>query len=113
MTRTYIAAPIGADEAHERRSNCREALLFAQFVEGLDETPVTFAFEAVLRGWLDDSAPHDRAVGIFIDHILLRRCVRMRLLPGVVSPGMQKEIDLAREVGIPVLVGLTDEEYAG
>ena len=113
MNRTYICAPIGSDDPAVVYGNCLAALDFGSMVAmTMREIPVTFAFMATIQGWLRDDSPEERGIGIDIDRKLLARCTRVRIMPGRISHGMHDELQLARELGIPVYIGLRNVDVA-
>lgn len=116
-SRTYLCAPLAATGGlGNSREDRIHALECARGIRRLGESVVDFAFYATLEpGWLDDSDPEDRRVGLECGRLLMSRCDRVRVFlpPGCAepTPGMLREIGVARYLWLPVLRGLTGEEW--
>lgn len=105
--RTYICAPISSEDPSRVVGNCHMALGFAEAVrEAYGESTITFSFEVVLNGWLDDNDELERRLGMNMSNMLLKCCNAVRIMPGVITDGMRHEIGLALACNISIYIGL-------
>jgi hypothetical protein len=95
----FIAHPIGGDI----RSNVEKVLRICEEVHTKDIIPV--APYLVSLQYLDDTVIEDRELGMEANHECFRRRYidELWLFGDTISSGMQKEVLLARAVGIPVV----------
>ena len=104
--RTFICAPVGDPSPLVVEANCRLALGFAAAIENIYGKPaITWAYDCILKGWLDDGDEEEREVGVGIGRTLLASCDRLCVLPGRITPGMEGDISLAIRLFIPIHVG--------
>lgn len=94
----YVASPLAGDiEGNLKRANehCR-------FVVANEAIP--FAPHVFFSGFLKDEIPEERSIGMFLGREMLKKCAALWAFcdDGEPSQGMQTEIALAQELGIPV-----------
>lgn len=114
MKLIYIAHPIKGDV----EGNCEKVVEICKDIrkEHPDIIPVA-PYLATLQ-YLDDSKEKDRVDGMYLNDLMLEKCCDQLWVFGThISEGVQAEINLAEEAGIPVYyfngtenIGLEDEE---
>ena len=100
MTKTvFIAHPISGDV----RGNVKKVLEICEMIHTKDIIPV--APYLVSLQYLDDAVVEDRELGMEANHECFRRHYidELWLFGDFISTGMWKEINLARELGIPII----------
>jgi hypothetical protein len=101
MKIVYIAHPIGGNVA----DNIDKIKRIIRYINLSEPDIVPFAHYLVDLAALDDNNPLERARGIKNDIALLRAGFinELWLYGAKISPGMQAEINLARELQIPII----------
>lgn len=96
----YIAHPISGDIA----GNLEKIKAIVRHINLTEPDVVPFAHYVVDCESLDDNVPEERERGIKNDIALLKAgfITEMRLYGDRISKGMRHEIELAKELGIPV-----------
>jgi hypothetical protein len=104
----YIAHPISGDV--ER--NCKKVLDICKEIHSKETVPVV-PYLVSLK-YLDDSIETDRERGISVNLEYFRRGFidELWLYGDTISPGMEKEISLAKELGIPTVCKTKATELA-
>lgn len=92
----YIASPLSGD-VEQNLDFARQACLNAM-AQGV--TP--FAPHLLYPQMLDDGDPAQRELGMKMGNQILALCDELWLCGDVISPGMRKEHELAKELNIPV-----------
>ncbi len=98
MTRklVYIASPLSGDVEHNL-DFARQACLNA-----MAQGATPFASHLLYPQMLDDGDPAQRELGMRMGDQILGLCDELWLCGDVVSPGMARERELAKELDIPV-----------
>ena len=98
----YIAAPYAAPTELEVQANVRfheDAMFYA-----INQNCIPLATALLYPPIMTDTEPAERAYGIALGMQMLARCDELWYFSeNGVSPGMQQEIDLANQLGIPVI----------
>ena len=92
----YIASPYAGDVQENilaAQNACRYAMA---------QGAVPIAVHLMYPQILDDSSPGDREAGLQIGIRVLKACDELWLCGGRISAGMQRELDAAVQLGIPV-----------
>lgn len=92
----YIASPYKGDV----EQNVMRAKRYARFVARQCFVPV--CPHIYLTQFLDDTDPGERVAGMFLGLQMLKRCNQMFVFGSVISEGMQKEINFAKNHNIPI-----------
>ncbi|MEG1757673.1 MAG: DUF3850 domain-containing protein [Oscillospiraceae bacterium] len=98
----YVCSPLRGDidkNMAKAREYCRSVIIAGY---------VTLAPHVALCGVLDDNKPAERETALALGLELLHRCDELWAFGSVVSEGMAAEIDLAKQLGIPVKTVLFD-----
>ena len=92
----YIASPYAGD--------VKENILAAQNAcrYAMAQGAVPIAVHLMYPQILDDSSPGDREAGLQMGIRVLKACDELWLCGGRISAGMQRELDAAVQLGIPV-----------
>lgn len=98
----YVCSPLGAKTPEEIRANMIKARKYMSIVSEKYNCRA-IAPHAILPAFLDDNIPEERALGLKFGLDLLRICKKMVVCGSVISLGMQKEIEFAKEHGIEVI----------
>lgn len=97
MKLVYICSPLRGDI----KRNVANAIRYCLFATTQDVIP--FAPHAFFTPFLDDRIEAHRMKGMAMGLDMLERCSELWAFGKYVSSGMKAEIDLAIELGIPVL----------
>lgn len=92
----YIASPYAGDVQENilaAQNACRYAMA---------QGAVPIAVHLMYPQILDDSSPGDREAGLQMGIRVLKACDELWLCGGRISAGMQRELDAAVQLGIPV-----------
>ena len=92
----YIASPYAGDVQENilaAHNACRYAMA---------QGAVPIAVHLMYPQILDDSSPGDREAGLQMGIRVLKACDELWLCGGRISAGMQRELDAAVQLGIPV-----------
>ncbi len=102
MTLVFLAHPVGAPTLIEHRANLARAKRWLAFlIRAFPQHAFTMPYLQYCEV-LDDSDADDRARGIAMDRVVLRRCDELWLIGGRISRGMNDELEYATEHEIPV-----------
>ena len=96
MKLVYIASPYAGDipnNVERAKEYCKQAL---------EQGVIPMAPHLLYPQFLEDSDPEQRSLGLRAGLELLARCDEMWVFGGEISPGMSREIQFAREHGIPI-----------
>lgn len=96
MKLVYICSPLRGDV--ER--NIRKANGYCRFAASKSAVPI--APHAMFTGFLDDTIPEERKVGLAMGLELLGRCSEVWVFGEKFSEGMKAEIKAAEELNIPI-----------
>lgn len=96
MKVVYIASPYGSDP-EKNTEFAKQSLLYA-----IKQNVVPLASHLLYPQILDDSSAEERNIGLQLGIELLLRCDEVWVCGGIISEGMQAEIDIATEFLIPV-----------
>ncbi len=103
----YVCSPYNpriADEAATRRlmaKNLHNAELFSRAVAEQGATPI--APHLLFTRFMDDTDPAERDLGLKMAKQLLRFCDELRVFGDMITEGMRSEINLAKELHIPIV----------
>lgn len=104
MKRIYVASPlksVTADGVEANIARARRLCLLA--MKAHDVAP--FAPHAFYTSFLDDSDIDERELGIWAGQMYLEVCNELWVYTKAgISKGMREEMDMAKELNIPVLV---------
>ena len=98
----YICSPLRADTAEEMRLNILKAREQMEVVSEIYNCRA-IAPHAILPDYLDDNNPEERALGIKFGLDLLKLCKLVVVCGDVISEGMRREIEVAKELGIDII----------
>ena len=96
MTVVYICSPLRGDiERNIRKANgyCRFAV---------SQSAVPIAPHTILTGFLDDTIPEERQIGMTLGMELLSRCDELWVFGAKLSAGMEAELKVAQQLKLPV-----------
>lgn len=96
MKLVYICSPLrGNVERNIRKANgyCRFAAT---------KSVVPLAPHAMFTGFLDDTIPEEREIGLAMGLELIKRCSELWVFGNRMSEGMKAEIKVAEELNIPI-----------
>ena len=96
MKIVYVCSPLRGDI----EVNIRNAREYCRKTVAMGFIPI--APHTIYTEYLDDREPAQRRQGLLIGLELLQKCDELWAFGTVTSEGMDKEIELAREYGIPV-----------
>ena len=91
----FVCSPFGG-----KKKNLDAAINYCLMEVELGNTP--FAPHLLYPQMLDEAT--DRQLGIDMGIEMLQRCDELHAWGGMITPGMQKEIDAAEHMGIPVVM---------
>ena len=98
----YVCSPLSADTAEGVRLNMLKAREQMEVVSGIYNCRA-IAPHAILPEYLDDHNPEERALGLKFGLDLLKLCKLMVVCGDVISDGMRREIEVAKELGIDII----------
>lgn len=98
----YVCSPLGADTAEKVRLNMIKAGEQMKVVSEIYNCRA-IAPHAILPEYLDDQNPEERALGLKFGLDLLKLCKFMVVCGDVISDGMRREIEVAKELGIDII----------
>lgn len=104
MKTVYVAGPYTNPDPV---SNTNKAIAAANDLIDLGFAP----FVPHLYHWCHEQAPRDYEDWMAVDFAWVRRSDFLLRLPGE-SPGADREVDLAKELGIPVCYSVADVQQA-
>ena len=96
MRKVFVCTPYRGDI----EKNLEVAKSIARVAAICDYVPVVP--HLLFPQFLDDSNPQERILGLRLGADMLRKCDEMWLLVGKLSRGMQYELDLAKELKLPI-----------
>lgn len=102
----YIASPYAGD-VHENILVAQNACRYA-----MAQGAVPIAVHLMYPQFLDDGSPEDREAGLQMGIRVLKACDELWLCGDRVSAGMQRELDAAVQMGIPIR-RINSQELAG
>lgn len=101
MSLTYVCSPLSAPTRAEMLANAAKATTYmVQAEKEFGDRAV--APHAYLPYLLDDSVPEQRALALDFGMKLLVMCSRLIVFGSWISSGMEGEIKMAQELGIPI-----------
>lgn len=92
----YVCSPVRGDvEANVAKAKeyCKTVLIMGY---------IPLAPHVAYSGMLDDEIPEERETALALGLALVRRCDELWIFGDHISEGMKGEIELAKEIGIPV-----------
>lgn len=98
----FIASPLRADTPEKVLENQKFALDFIVKLWKKREE-VGFAPHLYFTQFLNDQVLEEREAGMFGGTTIMRICEKMYVLGPRISPGMEAEIAMATELGIPII----------
>ena len=102
----YIASPYAGDVQENilaAQNACRYAMA---------QGAVPIAVHLMYPQFLDDSSPEDREAGLQMGIRVLKACDELWLCGDRISAGMQRELDAAARLGIPIRQ-ISSQEFSG
>lgn len=103
----YVASPLRGN--YEK--NMAKARQYCKYVANRGHIP--YAPHLLFTQFMDDTIPEERAAGIAMGKEMLKRCDELWVFGEVISEGMASEIELAKELGIPIRSISTEEVQYG
>ncbi len=88
---TYICSPYSGDT----RTNVQKAKRYSRFAMLEDVIPVTP--HLLYPRFMDDKNPEEHEKAMRFDYVLLGKCEELWVFGGVITRGMQAEINLAKK----------------
>lgn len=98
----YICSPLSASTPEGVRLNMLKAREQMEVVSEIYDCRA-IAPHAILPEYLDDQNPEERELGLKFGLDLLRICKMMVVCGDVISEGMKREIEAAKELGIDII----------
>ena len=98
----YICSPLSADTAEGVRLNMLKTREQMEVVSEIYNCRA-IAPHAILPEYLDDHNPEERALGLKFGLDLLKLCKLMVVCGDVISDGMRRELEVAKELGIDII----------
>lgn len=92
----FICSPYADDPLN----NERRAIRYCRFAVRQGYIPI--APHIYFPRFLDDRNPAERALGLFMGHVMLTKCVELWVFGDRVTPGMEREIAKAGERAMPI-----------
>lgn len=92
----FICSPYADDPLN----NERRAIRYCRFAVRQGCIPI--APHIYFPRFLDDRNPAERALGLFMEHVMLTKCVELWVFGDRVTPGMEREIAKAGERAMPI-----------
>ncbi len=92
----FICSPYADDPLN----NERRAIRYCRFAVWKGCIPI--APHIYFTRFLDDRSPDDRALGLFMGHVMLTKCVEMWVFGDRITYGMECEIAKAEERSMPI-----------
>ena len=86
----YICSPYSGD-TEKNTANARKYSRFAVDCHYLPITPHIYFTQ-----FMDDNIPEERDTAIFMNWVLMSKCVELWVFGGYISPGMKAEIERAK-----------------
>ena len=99
----YVCSPYAGDRLRNRSA----AIRYCKYVSAKGYLPI--CPHIFFTQFLDDCNPVDRALGMIYGADVMTACAEMWIFGEYISPGMQQDIDHARDIGVPTR-RVTDEE---
>lgn len=96
MKLVYICSPLRGDVGR----NIRKANGYCRFAATKSVVPI--APHAMFTGFLDDTIPEEREIGLAMGLELLKHCSELWVFGNRMSEGMKAEIKVAEEMNIPI-----------
>lgn len=96
MKIVYICSPLRGDI----QGNIMNARQYCRMAAAMGVVPL--APHTIFTSYLDDEIPEQREQGLHMGRELLLKCDELWFMGTVISQGMEAEIRLARQNGIPV-----------
>jgi len=100
--RIYICSPLNADTEEVIRENVAKARLYMEVIGKIFGCKAV-APHAYLTEMLDDRIPAERQMAIEFGLKYLTTCDALAQIGNTVTSGMQAEIELAKQIKIPVI----------
>lgn len=101
MAMTYVCSPLSAATRAAMLTNAVRAMSYMAMAER-EFGDRAVAPHAYLPYLLDDRVPAERALALEFGQKLLALCSRLVVYGACISDGMQKEIAMAQQLGIPI-----------
>ena len=102
MKKVFICSRYRADEKHTTEDNVRRAVFACACAAAKGYAP--YAPHLYLPRCFDDRYPAERELGMAVGRAFLAVCDEVWQWGATVSAGMAAELDLAKELGIPIKV---------
>lgn len=99
--RVYVCSPLGALDAAGIKQNMLAARVYTDTIEKTFDV-VAKAPHAWLPEFLDDHNPNERKIAVEVGVNMLRTADAIFVCGDRISPGMKKEITLAKDLGITI-----------
>lgn len=92
----YICSPFSGKE-HENKINARKYCRFA-----LEKHTIPFAPHLLFPQFMDDTLGEERQTAMFMNYVMLTKCVELWVFGGNISEGMAQEIMWAKRRHMPI-----------
>ena len=96
MPLVYICSPYSGDiegNTIKAQAHCRFAV---------DSGYIPIAMHLLLPQFMDDDNPKERDLALFMDLVVMGKCREVWVFGEYISEGMRAEIDLAKDLKIPI-----------
>lgn len=103
MIKAYVCSPLSDESKAGMRMNMLRARHYMRLIAGKYKYH-TYAPHAYLPELLDDDCPEERALALSFGMELLKLCQKVIIFGERISAGMQKEIELAFQLGKEVFL---------
>jgi len=103
----YVASPLRG----EYEKNMAKARQYCKYVT--DQGFIPYAPHLLFTQFMDDTIPEEREAGMAMGREMLKRCDELWVFGETISEGMAAEIELAKELGIPIRCISSEEVQHG
>ena len=102
----YICSPFRGATPDEQTANIENAKRYGRYA--IANGAIPFIAHLAICGFLDDSDPEQRKLGMQADLIMLNHCAELWVFGDKISSGMKAEIDYCTQKNIPIRYYTTD-----
>ncbi len=98
----YVCSPLSAEKEEGIKANMAKAKEYANTISEQCKCRA-IAPHSFLPEYLDDRIPAEREIGLRFGLDIIKACKKVYVCGNRISSGMQKEIEYAKSLGIPVV----------
>lgn len=103
----YICSPFRGKTLDEQKQNIENVKIYGRYA--LSKGYVPYIPHLAICSFLDDEILEERNIGIIADFVMLSVCQELWVFGDVISSGMQKEIENAKTIKLPIRYINTDD----